>query len=283
MNSPIAPSAISARAGGARIRVQLLTYFAATFLIAWAAWIPLFKRPSLPSQFAFIGLFAPALAALTTAAVWGGMRGVRDIVRRLTIFKFPLRWALLSALIMPAIYLIAIAAIRVLKLGRTEPLLAGNSPLFVVAGFTWLLLITSGEELGWRGFALPRLLECTDRVIPVSLGLGVIWGLWHLPMYLLPGQSAFPIPLFVIFTSLQSVLYTLVFLKTRGSLLPALMLHAGTDMAPRIFQLARLPVAFWLIVDVTLGLVVTGMVIGMRGELRWAKQWHSEILSAVSE
>jgi len=282
MNSPIAPGATSRRVGSARITVQLVTFFAVTFLIAWAAWIPLFRNRSLPSQIAFLGLFAPALAALSIATVWGGRRGVRDIVRRVTILNFPLRWALLSALIMPTIYLAAIAAIRVLKLGGTQPLFAGNSPIFIAVGFVWLVFITSGEELGWRGYALPRLLECTHRVILVSLGLGVIWGLWHLPLYLLPGQSAFPFPLFVIFTALQSILYTVVFLKTRGSLLPALLLHAGTDIAPRIFQLARLPAAFWVIVDFSLAVAVAVLVIGMRGQLSAAEQWRSEIL-AVSE
>lgn len=256
----------------AGITTQLVTFFAATFLIAWAAWIPLIRKPFLPGQIAFLGLFAPALAALLTAAISRGTRGVRDIVRRLSIVAFPPGWALFSALIMPAIFVTTVLAPRAVGLSQTVPLLAGNSPHFILAAFLWLLFVNSGEELGWRGYALPRLLEHSDRPILVSLGLGVIWGIWHLPLYLLPGQSAFPLPLFLIFTSLQSVLYTVVFIRTKGSLLPALLLHAGTDIAPRVFQLTRLPTSFWLIVDLTLGLAVTALLLGLRRQISSVQQ-----------
>lgn len=246
------------------ITVRLLTFFALSFLIAWGTWIPLFIRPSLPRQTAFIGLFAPAMAALLTAVLYEGKPSAREVVRRLTIVTFSPRWAVLSALIMPAIYLTALGVLGILKLRGPVPLFAGNSSIFIVAGFVWLMFITSGEELGWRGYALPRLLEYSDRPVLVSIGLGLVWGLWHLPLYLLPGQSAFPLPLFLIFTILQCVLYTVVFVRTKGSLLPAVLLHAGTDIAPRVFQLPRLPSTFWIIVDLVLGLVVTGLLIAAR-------------------
>ncbi len=244
------------------------------FLIAWAAWIPVVRYPSSPTQLAFIGLFAPALAAFSTAAVFGGMGSVRDIVRRLTILRFPLQWALVSTLIMPAIYGTAIGALKVLRLARGGPLFSGNSPLFIVTAFTWLLFVNSGEEIGWRGFALPLLLERFPRPVLVSLAFGVVWGAWHLPLYLLPGQSAFPFPLFLIFTSLQSVLYTIIFIRTKGSLLPAILLHAGTDIAPRLLQLSRVPSAFWLIVDAILGLVVAALVAGMRRPANSLHRWQ---------
>jgi membrane protease YdiL (CAAX protease family) len=76
----------------------------------------------------------------------------------------------------------------------------------------------------------------------------------------------------LIFTSLQSVLYTVVFIRTKGSLLPALLLHAGTDIAPRVFQLTRLPTSFWLIVDLTLGLAVTALLLGLRRQISSVQQ-----------
>ena len=242
-------------------------------MLAWSAWIPLFRMPWLPRPIAFVGLFAPALAAVSTAAFFEGAGGVREIFRRLTMVRFPVLWVVLPALIMPAIYVGALGALRVMKPGGTGGLLAGSSPLFVAAGFAWLLFVTAGEELGWRGYALPRLLERFGHPVAVSLGLGLVWGIWHLPMYLLPGQSAFPLPLFLLFTSLQSVLYMALFAGTRGSLWPALLLHAGTDIAPRVFQLVRLPATFWVLVDGMLALVVAAVLMAMRHRLGSMEGW----------
>lgn len=264
MISQVASGQAHASSERRRITAQLVTFFIASFLLAWAAWIPVIKNPSLPSQLAFIGLFAPAFAAMFTAAVYGSLPSARDILRRLFIFAFPLRWAVVAAFIMPAIYFAAVLALRAFRPAGTGALLIGNSPLFILAAFLWLLFVNAGEEIGWRGFALPQLLSLYNRPVVVSVALGLIWGVWHIPLYLIPGQSAFPFSLFLIFTSVQSVLYTVLFLRTKGSLLPALLLHAGTDIAPRIFQLTKVPPTFWLLVDALLALVVTGFLVGAR-------------------
>jgi membrane protease YdiL (CAAX protease family) len=124
------------------------------------------------------------------------------------------------------------------------------------------MVITSGEEIGWRGFALPLMLEKWTNIYGVSIVLGVIWGLWHLPLYLVPAQSSFPYPLFVIFTVAASVIYTVLFIKTKGSALPVVMLHAGTDVGARIFQIAYFTPTVWLTMDVLLLLVAVGMSLG---------------------
>lgn len=283
MKSPTTYRANSSSSGTRRIGVQLLTFFAATFLIAWGAWIPLFVTPHVPRQVAFVGLFAPAFAGLMTASIYGGRGSVREIIQRISIVSFSQEWALLSALIMPAIYFAALGVLRVLHPGGTVPLFAGNSPFFITAGFIWLVFVTSGEEVGWRGFALPRLLQCSNRPVLISIGFGFVWGLWHLPLYLLPGQSAFPLPLFLIFTSVQGVLYTVIFIRTKGSLVPAVLLHAGTDIAPRVFQLSHLPVVFWGVVDLMLALVTTGLVLGMRKKLNDTQFWRAETASQLSK
>ncbi|UWZ82354.1 CPBP family intramembrane glutamic endopeptidase [Occallatibacter riparius] len=277
MSSQVASGRTHAPSGRARITAQLVTFFTASFLLAWAAWIPVIKRPSLPSQLAFIGLFAPALAGLLTAALFGGAPAVRQVMRRLRIVAFPLRWALLAAFIMPAIYFAAVLALRASRSAGTGALFIGNSPLFILAAFLWLLFVNAGEEIGWRGFALPQLLALYNRPVLVSLALGLIWGIWHMPLYLLPGQSAFPFPLFLIFTCVQSVLYALLFLRTKGSLLPALLLHAGTDIAPRIFQLTLVPPAFWMVVDGLLAVVVTVLVVALRDQRVPLSQSHEDV------
>jgi Type II CAAX prenyl endopeptidase Rce1-like len=55
-----------------------------------------------------------------------------------------------------------------------------------------------GEEIGWRAFALPRLLATLEQPVVANLFLGLVWGLWHVPTCLLPGQASFPIALFLL-------------------------------------------------------------------------------------
>src|SRR5262249_28585435 len=121
---------------------------------------------------------------------------------------------------------------------------------FVPAAFVWLMFITSGEEIGWRGFALPKLLEGNRNLAIASALLGIIWAIWHAPIYLVPGQSSLPYPLFFVLTVSLSFVYTVLFLFGKGSLWTAVLLHAGTDVGPRILSIAKFSFGVWATVDV---------------------------------
>jgi uncharacterized protein len=101
-------------------------------------------------------------------------------------------------------------------------------PLFLV-----ILTLTDGlgEELAWRGFALPRLLAGHIALV-ASLILGVLWGLWHLPLVWTEGAPLYqqPVWLFLLDITAKSVLFTWVFLHTRGSVLLAMLLHGATNL-----------------------------------------------------
>src|SRR5262249_40361049 len=83
-----------------------------------------------------------------------------------------------------------------------------------------------GEEFGWRGFALPRLLH---RRSPLSaaLILGVIWWAWHLPTFFIQtlSQSQLSIPLFLVNSIALSILMTGLYIRTRGDLLLMILVH----------------------------------------------------------
>jgi membrane protease YdiL (CAAX protease family) len=114
------------------------------------------------------------------------------------------------------------------------------------------MFINSGEEIGWRGFALSRLQTIIKNQLVAGVILGVIWGLWHLPLYLNPEQSSFPLILFILFIIGISIIYSVLFNNTRGSLLMAVILHASTDIAPRFMQIANFtPVSWSIIVSFT--------------------------------
>jgi uncharacterized protein len=135
----------------------------------------------------------------------------------------------------------------------------GPLPISTLLLFFVVLALTDGlgEETGWRGFVLPRLLE-HHRALPVSLGLGMLWALWHLPLFWTIGAAleSRPIALQLLALPALSVLYTWVFQHTQGSLLLAVLLHAasnlwgiavlpsaGQDMTPALFRIGTM----WLL------------------------------------
>ena len=146
-------------------------------------------------------------------------------------------------------------------------------PLFLV-----ILTLTDGlgEELGWRGFALPRLLTRHNALV-ASLILGVIWGLWHLPLVWTEGAPMYQLPiwLFLVDITAKSVLFTWVFLHTRGSVLLAMLLHAATNLfvvSPNLTTSGDLTLlllaaaAKWLLVVVVIVVAGTSLARNRRPE-----------------
>lgn len=228
------------------LRVQLLAFGFLAFVVAWGAWIPALTWPAIPKTIPLVGLFGPAFAA----AIVGGRAGVRDIVTRLRRWRFPVIWYATAALLMPVCYAVALRVEGALSGFDSAALAIGHSLGFLAASFVWLLFVTAGEEIGWRGFALPRLLDLGMSRWSASLALGIVWALWHLPLYLVPGQSSMPYSLFVALTVGQSLIYTSLYLQSGGSLLPALLLHATTDFGARLYRIDRFDRGAWLLIDV---------------------------------
>jgi hypothetical protein len=224
---------------------QLIVFFVLTFVIGWLAYIPVMLNNVQPTFGAFIFLYSPALAALITVCLVNGFTGIKAVLKRYFLWKFPIRWYLLSVLLLPAIFLAAGGA---LLLTKNTSLWTTSPWYFVVASFGFLMIINSGEEIGWRGFALGRLQSVIKSPLVASIVLGVIWGLWHLPLYLDPRQAGFPLILFLLFIIGISIIYMVLFNSTGGSLLLAVILHASTDIAPRFMQIAHFTVVSWLII-----------------------------------
>ena len=242
---------------------KLAVFFSLSFLIAWGTWIPTLLFPGFPKLFPLVGLFAPALAALITSWLSEGTSGMRKLLGRYLLLRFKVRLYALAILFMPVVYLLAIV-LNILFFHYTSPIWTNLPLYFIAASFIWLMVINSGEEIGWRGFALPVLLERMSPITASAL-LGTAWGLWHLPLYLMPGQSSFPYPLFLLLTIGLSFVYTFLFLNTKGSLLAAVLLHAGTDVGARIFQLNYFTPLMYGTIDVLI--FVTGALLLYLGQL----------------
>lgn len=226
--------------------MAILIFYLLAFAISWLVEIPLVAAArglvhvDLPDSLGFLSALAPMISALVVTARLGGMAGVRRLLGRLLRWRVTLRWYAVALLGFPALALVAIG------LGF---LLTGQPPDFSNSyidrvfpqfprGFSpWLLLppfllysiaTTIPEEIGWRGFALPRLQQ---RYGPLwaSLVVGLLWGLWHLPLFFSPdaAQSGISLPLFLVGTVFSSFIFTWVFNRTGGSLLMVVLLHSS--------------------------------------------------------
>ena len=168
----------------------------------------------------FLAVYAPAIAALIVVAYYGGAGGLRRYLARLLLWRCSLAW-----------YAFLIIGIPLLFFGGSalkgnlfaEPFPFSSFRTLVVA-LLFMAIKGPVEEFGWRGLALP-LLQRRFAPIWAGLTLGVIWGLWHFPAFLLSGtpQSAWSFTPFFVGSVAVSVIVTQLFNASRGSiLLPAL-------------------------------------------------------------
>jgi len=215
-------------------RHPLVTFFILAFGITWVVWVP--RAAGFPvGAVGQAWTWAPAIAALLAAALTGGRASVRDLGARLVRWRVGLRWYLV-VILGPAAFSLAVAGVYVLLGGSwsaAPPLALRETPLLMLPLLLAILTVTDGlgEEPAWRGFALPRLLTQHNALV-ASLVLGVLWALWHLPLVWWEGASMYqqPIWLFLFDIPAKSVLFTWVFLHTRGSVLLAMLLHGATNL-----------------------------------------------------
>jgi membrane protease YdiL (CAAX protease family) len=215
-------------------RFALPIFFVLAFILSWLVWSTSVLQAQgrltfhVPDAFAFISL---SIASVVAAGLAGGRAAIADLLRRWVRWRVGLAGYLVALLLTPVLCLIALAVFRVVG-GPVEIgvlMLPSALPFYFVSHF-FLFLLT--EETAWRGFALPRLQNrCTALV--ASLILGVLWGVWHLPLFLQPGsfQSALPFGGFVLSTVATTILHTWIFNHTRGSVLVAAIFHSMTDGA----------------------------------------------------
>jgi membrane protease YdiL (CAAX protease family) len=232
-----------------------------TFALSWSLWFASgVTSPDGPNQFLFlIGVFSPGIVAVGLSAFSGGRAALGALLRRLIDWEVPARWYVFAAGYMVAIKLTA-ALVHRAAFGAW-PVFGRESLLLMVAATvaSTMMGVQAGEELGWRGYALPRL---ADR-FGLGLGsvlLGVIWAIWHLPLFFAPigdtfGQS---FPLYLLQVIAISVAMAWLYSHTRGSLVPVMLLHAAVnntkDIVPsadagptNIWTLSHSPIA-WITV-----------------------------------
>jgi membrane protease YdiL (CAAX protease family) len=171
----------------------------------------------------------PSAVAILLVAVLYGKAGVGQLLRRLLIWRVGAGWWVVVLLLStPALAAVGLSIL----LGGDAPDVAVTIPGAVLL-FLFFIFPGSagGEEIGWRGFALPRL-QRGRSALGASVVLGLAWGVWHLPLYLL-GAELRPLSLFapwVLLTVASSVILTWMYNGTGGSLLVIVVFHAASNL-----------------------------------------------------
>jgi membrane protease YdiL (CAAX protease family) len=220
----------------------LAAYFAIAYGLAWAwAWpwalsgAVVTRGDGWPTHFP--ALLAPAVAAFVVTAWTKRWAGVKDLLARMVRWRFPVQW---WAVTLSPLAFLAVALAVQAAAGDEPPLAAfgrytglPDAGLIAVAAMA-IVLNGFGEEVGWRGFAVPALIP---RFGPLGAALVVapLWALWHLPYFFLlssyQGFNVLTLVGFLIGLAYGSVVLTWLYLGTGGSILAVAIWHGLFNLA----------------------------------------------------
>jgi membrane protease YdiL (CAAX protease family) len=233
--------------GGLLARRPLTSFFVLAYAFSWLGWSPWYLSEagvgllpydgeSFSTYFNIAALvLGPTLSAFVVTGATEGREGVRRLLRRIVLWRVGFRWYLFVLLGIPTIVLVSALVMP----GALASFEASAVPrvmfLYVVAGL--FFLFAGGpffEEIGWRGFALPKL-QGLYGPLGGTLILGVLWALWHLPLFLIPNwdtphDSPFDVALFVALAIGIAIVLTWVFNNTEGSVLMTILAHGSFNM-----------------------------------------------------
>ena len=223
-------------------RRPLLTFFVLSYAFFWlflaltlaAIGLAGLKPDDLPAwalpAIRIIGAWMPSVAAALVVGVLEGGVGVRNLFGKFLQFRLPARWYL-AALIPFGLAFVGAGLYRLLG-GAPSGGVSLTPAFWVALVVTQLLAGPTGEEPGWRGFALPRLLAAYPP-LRAGLWLGLAWNFWHLPLWLLTGFSGLDLLVYCVFFSIGiislSLYMTWLFRRTDGSLVPMTMCHFAAN------------------------------------------------------
>jgi membrane protease YdiL (CAAX protease family) len=243
-------------------RRSLCVYFGLSFAITWGIGLAELLFPSrLEAIFGpmsegnplfFLAVFSPTLTAFLLTGLIEGRDGIWRLVRRLGKWRFNIFFYFFVLIVVPV-------------LGYLSVLLAGRG-VDLKYWYLYLPLLFSriftdpgplGEELGWRGFALARLLKRYDA-LKASLILGFLWGLWHLPAVLCSGlpQQGVSIMAFIFGGIALSILSTWLYNSTGGSVLITALLHLTTN-----FSLVIVEAQIWIFMGLLAGMAMLVLLV----------------------
>jgi membrane protease YdiL (CAAX protease family) len=231
---------------------RVIAFFVLAFAITWGLQAPALFSSTPDQWMALVGLgaFGPMFAAMIASG------DIRGLFRQMKIWRVGVGWYFVALFVPGAIFVVGALVYNVAG-GHHEPLLyPPNNPAFVAAAICFPI----GEEVGWRGFALPELRKRFGMVTS-SVIIGVFWTLWHIPMMSMQHVSPWMYIVFFPFMICGSIFFTWLWEHTNRSLLLAVLAHVGAHLnatghsLPRVTPLVIHTIAY---VFVAAAIVLTG-------------------------
>lgn len=243
-SSTAVPTRSHAAGHTSRVRWELPTFFAIAALVSWALWLPLLGAHygwwnQAWAGWHLLGGLGPAVAALTVTCLVRGRTGVRHLLG--AAIRWRAGWLAWTLAIGGPLILMCVGVIAVRASGQDWPSFARLTHVSEYSHLGLLALLGAeilfygfGEELGWRGFALPRMATRSGLLLG-ALSLSVPWALWHLPLLLTNDTYSAMSPLLLggWFFSLMtgSVLLAFLWKVSGGSVLIVAVFHGLLDVA----------------------------------------------------
>lgn len=258
------------------------------FLLTWP--IDLANSGVLPFQVPYMVALLVGwgfvFASLIMTGLTLGKDGVVALLKRFLIWRVGWKWFLATFLLYPAILFSAVLLNAVFTqttidfstvfaykiFGPTAKLPLFILPLFIVNA------IINGEEIGWRGYVLPRVQTKYNALIS-SLIVGLIWGFWHLPKFLAPGNTS-PFAWFMVKTMADAILYTWLYNNTKGSLIMLTLFHASSNTAGAFLPIANTVSGnnlTALIIEIVLIILVAIVVIVTQGPAQLSRAESKQV------
>jgi len=211
-------------------------------------------------------LAGPSVAGLLMISLVSGRAGLREVLARLLNWRVGWRWYAVALLTAPFLMMAVSLALSLLSPEFLPAVFMTSDKAPLLSGLAAGLIVGVFEELGWTGFAIPRMRR-RYGVLSTGLLVGVLWGAWHFIMFWEPGSFSGALPLAVLLVRLFSwlpayrVLMVWVYDRT-GSLLVAMLMHGSLTATQLILMplpasgmsvltsILALAAAYWLVVAI---------------------------------
>lgn len=230
---------------------SVLFYFLLTCTISWLCLLSIIGidgflgRTTLSDEsmpLLFMAMVAgPVISGLISIYVLEGKSGLKGLVSRFLKWKIKLRFYLIGLFTAPVLILLSYFILSLFSSKFIPSIFSSNSVMMlVIGGILGGLVAGICEEIGWTGFATPKLRE-KYTIITSGLILGVVWGIWHFPLFM-HKDPAGQIPLIILLivsllTHLPAfrILMTWIYDRTR-SLLISIIMHVSFTTSTLVFQ-----------------------------------------------
>lgn len=213
-------------------------FIIAAFGFSWVIWIIALLFVPEESQIMWIvpGAYGPTIMAIVLTTIAYGRTGLKNLLSKFLVWRVGVVWYFVVFLL-PLLYQFGgIFIYELLNPGTIGSFAPDSLSIWLTSILLAIPIGPLAEELGWSGYLIPRLQGRTNA-LNSSLILGVLWGLWHFPLFFAPFGTwvigdpvrAWSVVAYILFTTGARVSYTWIYNNTKGSVLLAILLHAASN------------------------------------------------------